>query len=320
MKAFRATVALLLAVVPAPTAMAEQPAAPIAKAGLGDFLGNLLATAAGAAVQGAISSQLNRASAQPAPQYGGYQAYPQPQYPQQYPQQQDYSGGYQPASAYGQAAYGAAAPCYYAAAGGNLPALVQQQMMQAGCQVLQQGFDAVPQTVSEYLTPTTMPAQPLPQMGYYKTGEPTYQGVKVSAVILDGAGSVIGERPLIGSFRTGEHFRLKLHPTFAGLLEIDHIDPAGKRSRLFPAAGLEALLVKAGSEITVPMGNTAYEFDAETGDERLIVKIRDPRVTAPEMAGSSLVAEVVGQASFVGQSVPEGRYPYISQAFTIQHR
>ena len=212
------------------------------------------------------------------------------------------------------------APCYFSQNGSGISQLLLTQLLQTGCQALAQGFAPPQPGVSQYLTPLQQTPQVQPQLSYYPSGAPNYQGVKVTVLMTDQAGNTIGERPVGSAFYSGEQFRLKIQPTFSGLLEIDHIDPLGVRRQLFPKAGMGAFMVAAGKELTLPLGNAVYEFDTERGNEQLIFKVRDPRITRPGQYGGTMMTQEVGRSTFLGQNIAEnGQFPYISQSVDIRH-
>jgi hypothetical protein len=151
-------------------------------------------------------------------------------------------------------------------------------------------------------------------------GRENYQAVHVAIVGFDAAGNVTGLKPVSAGFRTGERFRLKVLPTFDGILVIENINPAGQRKQIFPPDPGTVVAVKRGLEILVPMTQDYYfAFTGPAGDEQLVVTIRDPRAFGA--AASTAVANRKDDqygSSFV-QETPAGTYPVISQALRLKH-
>jgi len=154
-----------------------------------------------------------------------------------------------------------------------------------------------------------------------ENGRENYQGVHVALVGFDRAGKVTGLRPVSAGFSTGERFKLKVLPTFDGLLVIENVNPRGERKQIFPPDPATVVAVKRGLEVFVPMREDAFfEFTGATGDEQLVVTIRDPRAfgTAASTAVANRKDDAYGSA-FV-QETPPGTYPVISQALRLAHR
>ncbi len=141
----------------------------------------------------------------------------------------------------------------------------------------------------------------------------------ITVILTDAAGTPTGERPLSGTFKSGERFRLRLTPTFSGLLELEHLGPDGTRTQLFPKPGIEGFIVNAGSALTLPLGNAVYEFDAEKGDEHFVFRLRDPRLTTVDQSSGGLLSEDVGSITALGQHITAGHLPFIAQSVVIQH-
>lgn len=154
-----------------------------------------------------------------------------------------------------------------------------------------------------------------------ENGRENYQGVHVALVGFDRAGKVIGLKPVTAGFATGERFKLKVLPTFDGMLVIENINPRGERKQIFPPDPSTVVSVKRGLEVFVPMREDAFfEFTGPSGDEQLIVTIRDPRAfgTAASTAVANRKDDGYG-SSFV-QETPAGTYPVISQSLKLTHR
>jgi hypothetical protein len=151
-------------------------------------------------------------------------------------------------------------------------------------------------------------------------GRENYQAVHIAIVGFDRGGAVAGIQPVTAGFRTGDRIKLKVLPTFDGLLVIENINPQGKRVQIFPPSTSDVVSVKAGAEILVPMAKDDYfEFAGVTGDEQLVITIRDPRAfgTAASTVAVNRKDEPNG-SSFVQETSP-GTYPVISQSLRLKH-
>jgi hypothetical protein len=153
-----------------------------------------------------------------------------------------------------------------------------------------------------------------------ENGRENYQGVHVAIVGFNRAGAVTGVQPVTAGFRSGDRIKLKVLPTFDGLLVIENITPKGERRQIYPPVGSQVVALKAGSEIMVPLARDDYfEFAGATGDEQLIVTIRDPHA----FGGKESSAQVSRKddrtgSSFVQELTPD-TYPVISQTLTLKH-
>ncbi len=153
-----------------------------------------------------------------------------------------------------------------------------------------------------------------------ENGKVNYQGVHVAVVGFDKAGVATRVQPITDGFRTGDRIKLKVIPTFDGLLVIENITPRGQRAQIYPAQSTEVVSVKAGLEIFVPLGKDEFfEFAGDVGDDQLVITVRDPRAfgNAESKIPANRKDEKFG-SSFV-QETPEGTYPVISQAMKLVH-
>ena len=165
-------------------------------------------------------------------------------------------------------------------------------------------------------TVADLPTKPLE----LQDGKPNYQGVHVALVGFDRAGAVKGVQPVTAGFRTGERFKLKVLPTFDALVVIDNINPQSVRKQIYPPSAEQAISLKAGVEVLLPLGaNQFFEFTGATGDEQLVITLRDPRA----FGGAESRVEVSRQderdgSSFVQETAP-GTYPVIAQSLKLRH-
>ena len=68
-----------------------------------------------------------------------------------------------------------------------------------------------------------------------ENGRENYQAVHVALMNFDRAGNALGFHPLSSGFRTGERFKLRVLPTFDGLLVIENINPRRQLRQIYPA-------------------------------------------------------------------------------------
>jgi len=151
-------------------------------------------------------------------------------------------------------------------------------------------------------------------------GQPNYQGAHVALVAFDRAGTVTGLRPVTAGFRSGDRIKLKVLPTFDALVVIDNINPQGVRRQIYPPSAEQAISLKAGVEVLLPLrADQFFEFAGVTGDEQLVITLRDPRAggAAESKAEVSRKDEDNG-SSFVQETVP-GTYPVIAQSLKLRH-
>lgn len=151
-------------------------------------------------------------------------------------------------------------------------------------------------------------------------GRENYQGVHVALVGFDRGGNALGFRPVTDGFRTGERFKLRVLPTFDGILVINNINPKGINKQIYPAQGDNVVSIKSGIEILVPLGRDEYfEFAGASGDEKLVVTLRDPRAFGSAVSTSQVFRKDENNGSNFMQEVGPTTYPLISQAMTLRH-
>jgi hypothetical protein len=165
-------------------------------------------------------------------------------------------------------------------------------------------------------TVADLPTKPI----QLENGQPNYQGVHVAIVGFDKAGAVTGVQPVVAGFRTGDRIKLKVLPTFDALLVIENINPQGVRRQIYPPSATEAVSVKAGVEILVPLAADQYfEFAGVTGDEQLVITLRDPRAFGDAESKVQVSRKDEGDgSSFVQETLP-GTYPVIAQSLKLRH-
>ena len=153
-----------------------------------------------------------------------------------------------------------------------------------------------------------------------ENGRENYQAVHIAIVGFDRVGTVTGIQPVTAGFQTGDRIKLKVLPTFDGLLVIENINPQGKRVQIFPPSASDVVSVKAGAEILVPMAKDDYfEFAGVTGDEQLVITIRDARAFGATASSVEVNRKDDKNGSSFVQETALGTYPVISQSLRLKH-
>jgi len=153
-----------------------------------------------------------------------------------------------------------------------------------------------------------------------ENGRENFQAVHVALMNFDRAGNALGFAPVTAGFRTGERFKLRVLPTFDGLLVIDNINPKSQRKQIYPAQAENVVKIKAGIEIMIPLGQDEYfEFTGATGDEQLVVTLRDPRAFGAAAATATVTRKDEHNGSNFMQEVTPTTYPVITQALKLKH-
>lgn len=153
-----------------------------------------------------------------------------------------------------------------------------------------------------------------------ENGRENFQAVRVALMNFDHDGKALGFAPVTAGFRTGERFKLRVLPTFDGLLVIDNVNPRNQRRQIYPAQAENVVKIKAGMEILIPLGADEYfEFTGATGDEQLVVTLRDPRAFGKAAATTIATRKDESNGSNFMQEVAPDTYPVISQALKLKH-
>jgi hypothetical protein len=169
---------------------------------------------------------------------------------------------------------------------------------------------------AEENTVADLPTKPIEQ----QNGQPNYQGAHVALLGFDRTNQLTGVRPVTAGFQTGDRLKLKVLPTFDALVVIENINPQGVRRQIYPPNPSEAVSLKAGTEVLLPLREDQFfEFAGVTGDEQLVITLRDPRAggAAESKAEVSRKDEDSG-SSFVQETAP-GTYPVIAQSIRLKH-
>ncbi|MDP3699996.1 MAG: DUF4384 domain-containing protein [Hylemonella sp.] len=174
------------------------------------------------------------------------------------------------------------------------------------------GFKSVGATEN---TVADLPTRPIE----LQNGQPNYQGAHVAIVAFDKAGTVTGLRPVTGGFRTGDRIKIKVLPTFDSLVVIENINPQGKRQQIYPSAD-QAIALKAGTEVLLPLrADQFFEFAGVTGDEQLVITLRDPRAAGAAESKAEVSRKDEDNGSSFVQELAPGTYPVIAQSLKLRH-
>ncbi len=207
-----------------------------------------------------------------------------------------------------------AAPQAYNAQSGAAPGNFKEALTQTGVQVASA-------LLQRYLVPPSQFTQAAPTLpAYNQAGVANYQGMRLAISMIDANGQVLNDRAVSAGFSTGERFKVRLLPTFTGLVEIDNIDTYGRRTRIYPEGG-QAIEVQAGREVQLPLAtNQAFEFADSKGEEQLIVSVRDPRAQGTALSNAPVNVQEDGIGSCDVQQTGNGQFASIVQTIRMSHR
>lgn len=153
-----------------------------------------------------------------------------------------------------------------------------------------------------------------------ENGRENYQAVHVALMNFDRQGNALGFHPVSEGFSTGQRFKLRVLPTFDGILSIDNINPRNERKQIYPATAASVVQVKAGQEILIPLGKDEYfEFAGATGDDQLVITLRDPRAFGAAASTKVVTRKDENNGSNFMQELDANTYPVISQSMHFQH-
>lgn len=153
-----------------------------------------------------------------------------------------------------------------------------------------------------------------------ENGKENFQGLIVSLAVFDGNGKPLGFRPINAEFRTGEKFKLRVLSTFEGHLFLNAVNPAGVRSKLFPAQD-QSIRIPAGQEVLIPpRPDQFFEFSGATGKEKLVVVMRDAKLESDRIALEPVFRKDENFGSLFVQEVTGNRLPLIAQSISLSHR
>ena len=147
-----------------------------------------------------------------------------------------------------------------------------------------------------------------------------YHGVHIAIAVLDAEGKNLNLRPLNQGFKSGERFKLRVVATFTGDMKIENINPRGERKHIYPADEDMRIRLEAGKEMLIPAGQDEFfEFTRTTGDEQLMITMRDPRANAMTMSRTKVYRQDEPYGSNFVQQVSGDTYPVISEPVKLVH-
>lgn len=165
-------------------------------------------------------------------------------------------------------------------------------------------------------------------------GKANYQGVTVSAMMLDGQNHVTGTRSLAAAFRTGERFKLRLISTFDAIVSLDALraqpgtvssegmfsQPPAWAGQLYPARADHVVRIKAGEVVMLPLGASEYfTFEGNTGLELLALNVRHPQAANHQLNRQPVYRQDTPDATAYSQLAQDGAYTGLSQILVLRH-
>jgi len=152
-------------------------------------------------------------------------------------------------------------------------------------------------------------------------GSPNYQGVHIAIVGTDRKGEITELRSVKAGFRTGERFKLRAISTFGGHLVIENINPKGERKQIYPGERDAVIVLQPGADTLLPLGaNEFFEFARTTGEEQLVISLRDPRAVGNAASREKVYRKDEEFGSHFVQQTTKGSYPVISETIRLEHR
>lgn len=136
-----------------------------------------------------------------------------------------------------------------------------------------------------------------------------YQGMNVSMVVVDAAGTAREFRPLSAPVRPGDRFKIRLVATFDGYAQVDQVGgdlwAPQRLGQLYPAAG-SVVQLKAGETVDLPLARNEYFVMSAEPTHRLAVSVRDSAATVGNRSGQPLYRQDIAGSSNFLQLVPKG--------------
>jgi len=152
-------------------------------------------------------------------------------------------------------------------------------------------------------------------------GKENYQGALLALLVLQPDGQSFVVRPVSAGFKSGEKFRIRMGATFDGELSLDNINPQAERNRLYPANAEQVVKIKAGVPVILPLDKDSFfQFDDVTGEEKLVITLRDPRAQGDAAAQTLVHRQENEQGTGLLQEVTAGKYAAIAESIALQHR
>lgn len=151
-------------------------------------------------------------------------------------------------------------------------------------------------------------------------GSANYEGIHLAIVGADRQGRITELRPIKAGFRTGERFKVRAMATYGGLLVIENINPRGERRQIYPATTAQVVLLQPGADTLLPLGaNEFFEFAKATGEEQLVITLRDPRAVGAAASKEKVHRKDEEYGTHFIQEATKGTYPVISEAIRLEH-
>jgi hypothetical protein len=148
-----------------------------------------------------------------------------------------------------------------------------------------------------------------------------YQGAYVAIVGADAAGNLSEVRPIKAGFKTGERFKLRAIATFGAHVVIENINAKGERRQIYPPEGTSVVVIQGGADTLLPLGaKEFFEFAKTTGEERLIISLRDPRAVGDAASRQEVFRKDEESGTHFVQEVAKGAYPVISESIRLEHQ
>lgn len=167
--------------------------------------------------------------------------------------------------------------------------------------------------------PSVVAGEPIAAKGM-QSAPANYQGLHIAIAVLDPEGKTLQLRPLKQGFRSGERFKLRVLATFGGDMKIENINPHGVRKHIYPQDENLRIRLEEGKEALIPAGPDEYfEFARTTGEEQLVVTIRDPRADAKTASRARVYRLDEPYGSNFVQEVSDNTYAVISESVKLQH-
>lgn len=165
-------------------------------------------------------------------------------------------------------------------------------------------------------------------------GKANYQGVSVSAVMLDGQNRVIETRSLAAAFRSGERFKLRLVSTSDAIVSLDALRaPPGTVAangmlnaapawvgQLYPPRTDQVVQVKAGDVVYIPLGaNEYFTFDNKPGVDLLSLNVRHPQAKNDLVNRQPVYRQDAQGMTTYSQLAQNGTFMALTQVLALQH-
>ena len=152
-------------------------------------------------------------------------------------------------------------------------------------------------------------------------GSPDYQGAHIAIVGADKEGNITDVRSAKSGFRTGERFKVRTVSTFGAHLVIENINAKGERKQIYPPEGTTVVVIQPGEDTLLPLGpQQFFEFAKTTGEEQLVISLRDPRAIGDAAARQKVFRKDEELGTHFVQEVAKGEFPVISEAIKLEHQ